>query len=290
VADMTGRGFLYLGISGRGVNRFLNPEQVWVSEEGTMFVADAGNNRVVRIYDFLGQGWEEIRGLSHPSGVALYGKKLFVADTGNDRVLVYSSMDSGAQVTYTDPRLIKPTRLWVDAQGQLYVACGEDPPGGRILVIPAEADPARSADWPCYEGQGLRPTGFGPSQAVTSGGPLFIIDASSARLVRVDNLQGRDPRELGGYGSGERRFERPAGLGVDTQGALYVADTGHDRVVKVDDISGRGWTVFDGSGDPQKTLRGPRSVFVWAPRPPRPSPSPSQSPSPSPRSNRFRDQ
>ena len=80
--NLRGEDFYPLGISGSG--------EIWVDLEGKIYVADRGNNRVVRIDNITGMGWVEMSNdFLEPRGVAFHGKRLFVSDTGNDRILVY---------------------------------------------------------------------------------------------------------------------------------------------------------------------------------------------------------
>lgn len=274
--DLDGTGYYALGLSGRGPGRFLRPEQIWVDVEARIYVADCGNNRIVRFDDLRGAGWTEIRGLSAPTGVAAHGDRIFVSDTGADRVLVYREFGTEPVAVLSDPKLRRPGHLWVDLEGNLYVAAGEDPPGGRVVRIPVNLD-APPAQWQVYEGRGLNGNSFAPAQTLVTPHGMYLVDRASDRLVRVDDFSGRDARELGRYGDGTNQFRGPRGLSQDEEGRIFLADTGNDRVVRVDDIRGKGWTAYQTS-DPRRSLRGPRSVYVWSPRPPKPTPSPSPSP------------
>ncbi|MEW6277504.1 MAG: NHL repeat-containing protein [Candidatus Eremiobacterota bacterium] len=274
--DLNGANLRELGSPGRGRGRFLDPAQIWVDKQRFVYVADRGNDRVVRLEMDQLPVWTEIDGLSEPEGVAVWGEELFVSDTGNDQVLVYNDIanpDLGKPPVRTlkDPRISLPGKLWFDERGSLYVAAGEDPPGGTIVVIPDPGNPSTDpSKWEIYDGKGLRPTGYQPAQALLRNGRLLSIDVSSNRLTACDHMTGQRARELGGYGSGLGRFMRPEGLAVDDQGRIYIADTGNDRIVRIDDPTGAGWTEFEPGRDPNALLRGPKSLFVWAPSKPAP--------------------
>lgn len=274
--NMEGEGYYALGLAGRGLGRFLKPEQIWVDVEGRIYVADRGNNRVVRMDDLRGAGWVETTGLAEPTGVAAHGDRIFISDTGADRILVYRQFGGEPVAVLSDPKIRQPGHLWLDLEGNLYVVAGDDPPGGRVVRIPVNLD-APPSQWQVYEGSGLEGSGFAPSQVVVTSRGMFLVDRSGERLVRVDDFTGRDARDLGGYGTGSGRFVAPQGLSQDEQERIYVADSGNDRIVRVDDIQGRGWTVY-APAESARSLRGPRSVYVWSPRPPKPKPSPSPSP------------
>jgi sugar lactone lactonase YvrE len=88
------------GEPGDGPGRFRNPLGITADEKGNVFVADTGNNRIVRLvyrdaalhyvdsYGSRGSGVGELIG---PSRVVLGASgKLYVTDTGNDRIVVMS--------------------------------------------------------------------------------------------------------------------------------------------------------------------------------------------------------
>ncbi len=85
-----------VGEPGEGPMRFRNPLSLTGDKDGNLYVADTGNDRVAHLrYADDGLVWvKEIRGgtlggLRSPSGVCLSGGRLLVADTENDRVVVF---------------------------------------------------------------------------------------------------------------------------------------------------------------------------------------------------------
>ena len=276
--DMTGKHLASFGYPGHGAGRLLEPCQIWVDAKGRIYIADKGNDRIVRIDDVTGKGWTVLEGYKAPEGVAVRGEQVFVADTGNNRIMVYDQMNGNLTRTITDIRIQKPTGLWFDEDNELYACCGEDPPGGKVVRVVNVTD-ADNSKWRVFDGQGLKPTGFAPAQIVTQKDGIWIIDASSNRVVRIDNLEGRDAHEWGGYGSTVGRYVRPQGLAVDKNGNVYIADTGNDRVVRFNASDPTKLTVWNGEiKEPHDAntvnLRSPHSVFVWCPvttpKPPEP--------------------
>lgn len=266
--DIDGSERRVLGRAGREPGYFLHPTQIWVDPTGMLFVADRDNNRVIRMNAISGFGWTEIAGLNRPEGVASRGDEVYVSDTGNDQILVYQDVTKPPVRTYKDAKIARPTGLWLDQNKDLYVTCGQDPPGGRVVKIGASEDPSK---WEIYEGQNLRQLGFAPSQMVSYKRHLWIVDAAASRVVRVDNLTGRAAREWGGYGSAVGKFRSPSGLGLSENGTFYVADSGNDRIVAITGADPKEWKVYSGSKE-AVPLRNPCSVFSWCPVPKPPPP------------------
>lgn len=154
------------------------------------------------------------RGFSNPSGIAVSGKYrlLFVADTRNNRVVVYRLDAQGAvpsssadyvigQSTFTSQAagttkttLRHPTNvLFDDARNRLFIA---DTDNNRVLVFDDVTSTALR--------QGIAPSHvLGQPNFTTS----LMTSASSQSLAH------------------------PRGLAMDRRGRLYVADTDHNRVV-----------------------------------------------------------
>ena len=268
--DITGEGRKVMGRPGHEPGYFLHPAQIWVDPTGKIFVADRDNNRIVRMDQITGLGWKELNGFNHPEGVASRGDEVYMADTGNNQVLVYDAELKTRTRTYKDARLDHPVGLWLDQNKDLYVTCGQDPPGGRVIKLVDPADTS-GAKWEVYEGQNLKQLGFAPSQMVTLNRQLWMVDPAANRLVRVDNFQGRSAREWGGYGNNLGKFRNPAGLGISKDGNLYVADSGNDRIVEVTGNDPKEWHVYVGNHE-GVLLRNPTSVFSWCPVPAPPPP------------------
>ncbi len=264
--DFNGNDFYSMGNAGCDIGQFLNPEQVWVDFEGNIYIADRDNDRIIRVEDVRGRNWTEKKGFKNPRGVAYHGKRLYVSDTGNNRILVYDKFDSEVPMaTLQDKKIDKPGYLWLDMEGNLYVACGSYPPGGCIVRIPHDLTVLPSK-WQVYEGNGLRGNSFSPGQICITDDGLYTTDTATQRLIRLNDISGRTVWELGSYGNGVGEFVDPLGISQDEEGNIYVVDTNNDRIVKMKNIRGQGWKVYD-TLDPTFGLRSPHSIFVWSPRP-----------------------
>lgn len=188
---------------------------------------------------------------------------VYVADSGNDRVSVYSG--SGAFLrSIGEGRLDHPEDVALDDSGRAFVA---DSGNHRIAVFSSGGAFLYSFGGEIGEGELIDPTGvdvdasmfgstvfvadsgnnavasyapdgefldsFGavaaPSAVVVgAGGNLFVADPGSER-VDVFSKDGEGPiRSIGG--SGEGKLHEPVALVVDASGGIYVADQNAQRV------------------------------------------------------------
>ena len=169
-----------------------------------VYIADSGNNRIVRTADILGSDWTSIGKLgsgtkqfSAPWGVALDAAgKIYVSDSGNCRIV---RMDD-----------IKGTN-WTS-----YGTCG----------------PAA--------GQFSNPEGLW----VDAGGKIYVADTGNNRIVRMDDIAGANFTSLGTLGNGIGQFSSPAAVTTDTAGNVYVADNVNARVVEFSDMLGTNWAAW----------------------------------------------
>lgn len=103
------------GSPGRGVEQFNHPSGIACNEDGTVYVVDTDNNRLVRLRYSDGKlHWVMVvdSTLNLPYGVALDSKgRVYVTDTGNDRIVVYNPENN--RIASYAPGLNKPTALAV---------------------------------------------------------------------------------------------------------------------------------------------------------------------------------
>jgi len=247
-------------------------------------VADNGNHRVL-LYDMsplpaTGGGASFVvgqasfsgntpsggaAGLEAPSGVAIHGNALFVADTGNQRVQIFAAVPSSNGASATTA-LFGGTETFNGPFGvavvgtKLYVASAYH---NRILAwntIPVEdISPDFVLGQADFTGI-LANRGAGAPSASTldfpvslaaDGGKLFVIDGSNNRVL----IWNAAPAASGAPADvvvGQRQFttkddllkddvnayelRMPGGVAVAADGTLFVADSDHHRVLRFNGV------------------------------------------------------
>lgn len=264
---LEGLGYTTVGVPGFGFGRFLRPCQVWVDYDKRLYVADSGNNRVIRIDQSAREGWTELGGFSSPMGVAVDKAGVYIADTKADRVVLVEEVREGSPIleVLTRQQMTRPTNLWIDAEGALYICCGEDPPGGRVFKTWKEKDRRR---WEMFEGEGLSGSRFRPSGVVTVRNQLKLIDESGQRVVTMQDMEGRRLKEYPFRSERQHRLSRPGGVAVDKSGQrFFIADSGNDRILEVRADGSVVGEFTQMPGDSNSVLRNPTAVFVYSPAP-----------------------
>lgn len=201
-----------------------SPMAVAVAPAGTLYVADAGAARVVRVEN--GACTELGEGLQRPTGVAISGATLYVVDPPAHDVVALPLAGGPAARFGTrgegEGELNFPTAIAARADGSLLVVDALNfrvvayAPDGRVLSTFGAAGTA--------EGTFARPKAV----AVDGKGRVYVSDAQYG-VVLVFDAGGRYEFAFGGSGREPKSFSLPAGLAV--QGTmLFVADAYHHRV------------------------------------------------------------
>ncbi len=212
-----------------------DPMGIAVDAAGNIYIADSGNN-VVRKIDpagtittiagdfalgagYSGDGSAATAGqLDAPTGLAVDGDFLFIADTGNN-VVRRVDLSTGIITTVAGN----------DALGSGYSGDGQAATGAQLDA----------------------PTGI----AVNASGDLYIADSGN-NVVREVNTSGTITTVAGNYALGSgysgdghaataAQLNVPNSVAVDAAGNLYIADSGNNVVRRVD-ASGT-ITTFAGS-------------------------------------------
>lgn len=187
------------------------PAAVAMDGQGDVYIADAGNGRLVVIP--AGGGTPVIQNTGgFPTGIAVDGAgDLFVSDFyGGDvqELTLYGQESTPAS------GLKNPVAIAIDGAGDAFIA---DSGNNRVLEVPAGGMPSSTV------GTGLlSPEGV----AVDAAGDVFIADGGNDRVVEVSTVNGAQSS----IGSG---LSNPAGVAVDAAGDVFITDTGNNRLVEV---------------------------------------------------------
>jgi sugar lactone lactonase YvrE len=212
-----------------------NPAGVTVDSLGNLYIADAGNKRVVYL-PYVGTldfslAFTIGTGLTTPSAVAVDALgNVYIADAGNGNVFeLLAPLNAGVQATIAS-NLSAPSALTVDASGSVFVV---DRGNAKILRIPNEAGLLNQADAVNVIGQ-LNPAGTAIIQApfgvaIDPTGNLYVSDDKNAAAYIVTRTN--STQFFGQWNTGETSGMLPyyvenSGNATLTLGTPYYTVTG----------------------------------------------------------------
>jgi DNA-binding beta-propeller fold protein YncE len=232
----------------------LAPSDVAVDDKGRVWVVEQTNS-ALRLFDANGGalgGWggrgSGQYGMRDPSGIAVRGDDVYIADTYNTGVEVFSS--AGQFKAKSSAGLYNPKDVAVAADGRVWIA---DSGNGRLVLCDADLGKPRTIG---KQGSGpeefLAPIGI----AVGPSGLVYVADAGNGRIQVLDSNGGFKSRfKFPGWGANAEPY-----LDVDSDDSLYVSDPIAGAVVRLDrnGRESKRWTADDAG---KKLLR-PRGVSV----------------------------
>ncbi len=178
--------------------QFQSPRGVAAAPDGSAYVADSRNNRILHL---------------SPNGDLLqtWG--------------AYASIDPNNPGAAPGGTFNEPWGVAVGPDGSVYVAdtwnhrIQKFTPDGQFITM-----------WGTF-GQAETPNAFwGPrGVAVDSNGHVYVSDTGNKRIVVFDE-NGNYITQIGSSGFDIGQFDEPVGVALDQQGNLYVADTWNQRV------------------------------------------------------------
>ncbi|UCC74846.1 MAG: NHL repeat-containing protein [Gemmatimonadota bacterium] len=190
--------------------------------DSTVVIADARRN-CFAIYDLedgaplgtYGDNYQDDRRLRSPQGVAVMADgRIVIADTGNNRVKIFSPDLASLVASYPFP---KPVGVAVDPDGEIYVWDEDGIQVAHLNSVAQTFDP--------LEG-GLLP---GPVAAITfdQAGNFFALHSATHRVTIIRAGFEEVLTQLGA----ERGLDRPTRINVDRDGNIYITDEGAKRTV-----------------------------------------------------------
>ncbi|OBF81022.1 hypothetical protein A5791_06840 [Mycobacterium sp. 852002-51163_SCH5372311] len=193
-----------------------------VDSDGTLYVVDYGNNRVVKLA--AGSSAQEVlpfTGLYAPLDVAVdAARAAYVADNANSRVVKLAA-GSSAQEVLPFTGLSHPDGVAVDAAGTVYVA---DAGTNRVLKLAAGTGSQTVLAFTELH--------VPHSVVVDAAGTVYVADMANNRVVKL--AAGSSAPKVLPFTD----LSHPTGVAVDAAGTVYVADADTNRVLKLEAGSG----------------------------------------------------
>jgi hypothetical protein len=250
----------YAGQIGQGLGGHaeIYPSGLDVGADGTVYVADTGNDQVKAYTPTGALAWSFPSGIvrgsrtvghfSNPRDIAFYNGKLYVDDTGNNRVQVIDTTVSPMTATAWAYKL----------PSTLGISVGKDGAGGDIVLV--SEDTANkigvfdlNGTWRCdITVPGLNGKTPQPRDAATNAaGDVYVAAYQQDRIIEFAPVNGTTcPTTIlhswGTHGSGTGQFIRPYGVDLDGAGNVFVADSDNERIVEYNSTGSTQLAVFGG--------------------------------------------
>jgi sugar lactone lactonase YvrE len=232
--------------------KLATPSGIAFTKEGDLIVADSGSHTIKSINSngevSILAGIENKSGFADgdskkalfkaPIGVAIFGEKIFVADTYNDRIRVIEkgkvATFAGGEKGFADGEKAKfdtPCGIAVTKTGELIIA---DTGNRRLRVVQKDGKTftfAGNGEQDLIDGLPLKASFVQPTAlAISEFGLIYVADGNAIRVIGrrlfpvVETIN--NPKR--GFADGNNmvsRINRPSGLAFDESGNLLIADS-----------------------------------------------------------------
>lgn len=207
-----------------------NPSSVTVDGAGNVFIADTGNQRLLKVAPGGAQQSIDAGGLFNPSAVAVDGGgNVLLANAGNGFIEAFAYQTETSSAVQSG--LSQPEGIAISPIGDIYIS--EAGSGLVVRLLPNGGTPIKVLSGV------INPTGL----AFDSAGDLFAA-LSGSNLVYEESATGFTSTELG------EDLKGPEGVAVDAAGDVFISDTGNDRVVELPAGGGAQQTIVSGLKQP----------------------------------------
>ncbi len=229
------------------IGTFNQPFALALSPDGRyIYVADTWNHRIQKfssdgtpikmwgkpVYDPTNT---DPNGLWGPRGIAIDALgRVFVADTGNKRVIIYDADGNFIAQVGTEGmspgQFEEPVGLAFDANNYLYVA---DTWNQRIQVFAPNQDGTSFSPYQEWNISGWFSQSLDnkPYLAFDNQGHIFTTDPDSFRILEF-TMTGGFVQAWGDLGTSNSNIGMPAGIAVDGAGHVWVSDAANNRIMR----------------------------------------------------------
>src|SRR5919109_1089666 len=205
------------------------PSGVDVDAAGNLYVADTGDDQILSFGPAGGQRWViGTRGakapgrFENPRDVAVHAGRVYVADTGYNRVQVLDAADGSV------------IEVWSHRFGTIMgISAGVNGAGTPVILVSESS--SHSIRVHSLAGAFIDAIGTGPGSgagqlngvrdaATDPDGNVYAADYANSRFA-VFRPSGAWVGAWGVNGTGAGQFKRPYGIDIDDSGDVYVADS-----------------------------------------------------------------
>lgn len=199
------------------------PETAVADGNGNLYIADSGNNRILKETLAGGVYSETVVStstLNWPGAVAVDGAgNLFIADTFNNRILEEIPNAGGyTETTIATSSLQYPFGLTVDKDGSVYIA---DTFNNRILKETLSSGSYSETTIPTSS------LNLPIAVAVDDSENVYVVDNANNRVLKETLSEGNYTETT--VPSSPLMY--PSGVAVDVAGSIYIADTNNSRIL-----------------------------------------------------------
>ncbi len=207
--------------------------------DAAMVVASPGDGSVAvidkagKLRYAIGEGGSDDGQLSSPHAAAYStDRRLYVADTGNNRISVYSRdgiflFSFGNRDADGNTNLRRPTHVAVDASENVYVLDSEV--NGRVSVYSHTGELLKRINAESLGRQSRKPVRL-TAMAVSANGEVFVADQGNAKIIQLEWRTGRVASAFGSKGKGRGQFRMVTALAVAPARQLVVADARNKKI------------------------------------------------------------
>ncbi len=249
----------------------------WDASDGSVWIADSTQD-VVKHYAMdtaagrftwlgtLGSKGGAPNQWNNPFDLEVAGDRLFVADTGSNTVKVWDTvtghlLEAGGGGGTALGKFQQPQGLDISPlDGTLWVVEQRHERLQQLAIEPVDPPEDQAPDLVGTIGgpghAGMYPSGLEYSPF---DGTLVVADTGNHTIEKFDPVTGDQIWSVGGYGTGNGRFNDPRDVGVGSDGSIYVADTGNSRIAK---LSGDGTWITSYRGPDNDRVGSPIGLTV----------------------------